>query len=540
MPTLRERLTELIGGPALRQERQQVQRAVTTLIEAQKFRRDPESLVAELQEYDSAWVDWVLSQRGWDTISGRLTFFGTAWSEGDRLREVENSRYMAHWDTQTRADVRAWTNFGFGRSLEVTPVDPNAIEVWNEFWTARRNKPILAQRRIHTLSDRLVTDGEFVFTFWTGMVGGNEPLRTTVRVLGTDEISEVITVEDDPMIPLYYVQTQTNGKQIYYPDWQADELQLETVAVPDRARVAGGLRENTSVVALHVAFDEVDGRGWPLFYTALEWFRAYKDFLGDRAAVSKAVAMFVDKIRFTGGTRARDQMVAALTSSLTSSGSTYETNPPPVAGSTWMENQMLERSRMPLTTGAKDAQVDGMTILGAGKQGTGVPLGFSRPDAFQNRSVAEVTMLPWDEQMERYQSFWRDIFGDVCEVVLLQSGREFETYESVVTLNVPARLSLELITRLYDALANSVVTGAFDQEMGQAAMGELLVLALSSLGVDDPRAALEPEARVEGAVTTALQAAEANYRDGSVSAEQLAEYALGLLLEDKIDEVSRM
>jgi len=49
------------------------------------------------------------------------------------------------------------------------------------------------------------------------------------------------------------------------------------------------------------AVNELDGRGWPMAYSVFPGARAYKDFLQDRATVTKAVAAFVSDHRPIGG-----------------------------------------------------------------------------------------------------------------------------------------------------------------------------------------------------------------------------------------------
>jgi hypothetical protein len=107
---------------------------------------------------------------------------------------------------------------------------------------------------------------------------------------------------------------------------------------------------------------------------------------------------------------------------------------------------MTEFQRKPLTTGAGDAQTDGMTILGQAAMGLGgMPsMWLGRPDAMQNRATAEATLLPTMREWGLYQLLWRGVFGDMAKIVLsaaeqypVGDGREFPDKSVKVTMDTP-------------------------------------------------------------------------------------------------------
>jgi hypothetical protein len=506
----------------------------------------PETLVRGLQEVDSRLIDLIMRQRGYEIIGGVPGLQGLSLTEQDRIRAVEEARYMDFYDVQTNRAKSMWTDFGFGQRIDIEPVNDDAKPVWEEFWTAPRNSPLLKQRRLHDLSDVVVRDGEEFFLLWFSTLDG----EMTLRRLLTHEINEIVHAPDDEDIPLFYVRNVLgrnigdNIKQIYYPDWQAFFSypdRLDAIEIPSGVVRADDdeMREHTGVVALPAMLGKMNGRGWPQLKRALEWSRAYRDFLGDRAAVARAVAMYVDKIKATGGSRAVNEIIASQRSSLVSGTDYLDTNPPPAPGSVWVENQALERSRVPLTTGAGDARMDGMTLLGQFAAGSGAPLHWlGRPDAMQNRATAREALLPWIQQMERYQVFWTDVFSDMVEIVLRVKGQyggeDFDgEYAANVTMEAPLDIDTDDFVRAIGAVVEAATNMAADASVAQRATEELITMMLSDFGVRDAQSVLYPEEEQEAkaAAASVVEFARANYRDGTVDADPVIEFLLGVLAD---------
>jgi hypothetical protein len=285
------------------------------------------------------------------------------------------------------------------------------------------------------------------------------------------------------------------------------------------------------VLVLHAAINEIDGRGWPQFHQAYEWFRVYKAFLGDRAAVARKAAMYTEKVTAKGGSRAITAIQARLGSSYATGGS-YEQNPPAVPGSDWLQNENVDREWMTRDTGAAGAQTDGMTLVGQGSAGTGVPMGWmGRPDAWQNRSVAEFVVKYFDAVMDRYQIGWSSIFSDMCEVVLRASGGNFETYEANVTLQAPQDQDTDKIARTMTATSNAVTAMSIDTTVAQRANEAMLAIVLSEFGVDNAEEVLRPpeeqmEPEDEDIMARLIAHVKTNVHEGAIDWQPVAEWAL--------------
>lgn len=509
---LRQTAVEIIGGRWYQRRNERIGHIIDTAYQRGPALVSPEMMLGRIGEIDRRLVDLLVQRQGWRVISGSgLLGSGLQFTETDRLRVVWENRYHYHYDVQIQNAVQMWTDFGFGQTVKIEPSEEAAREVWEAFWSSPRNAPILKQRKLHKLSNIQVVDGEQFFEFSAAAAaGGSVPV---IRRVATDEIKGIIYEEGDKDIPLFYVRETDDGK-IYYPDFEAKRSyadKLDAVEIPEDARRAdqaspeaeintGGRSEKrhvTDVVMQHVTFNEVDGRGWPQFMRVIEWSDSLRTFLGDRMTIAKAVAAFVDEVIVDGGSRGIDAVKSKFASSITTTSDWWEDNPPAAAGSQLMHNKAVEYKRRPLTTGASDAEADAMLVVGQVSAGTKIPphyMGF--PGAMQNRATARESSRPFIEQMERYQTFWTDVFQEWVEIVLWfdtqYGGKKEHDTTATITLQSPLDLDMVDVTALITAITSA--QGAMSAEVARLALDKLAMVGLEDLGIRD----LEPVALPEG------------------------------------------
>lgn len=565
MPTFRENVRrarnfvrrnaiEVIGGRPYQEHQKNVAWALD-----QAFRRGPalvptETLLSRLGEVDQRLIDLLMDSHNWRVLSG-VAFGKLRFTEQDRQRAVEESRYYYHFDVQFQNAVQMWTDFGFGQRINVVPTDEKLREVWDEFRGAPRNKPILKQRKLHTLSNDQVVDGEQFFVFSTSTIDS----ETRIRRARTDEITEVVYDNDDPDVPLFYVRSvekmDDNTTLLYYPDWSAwrdMRDRLDTVEIPDGAKRADEMDEMAVIdgeetpatvrVMQHIAGDEIDGRGWPRFYRVPDWTSALKQLIGDQMTVRKAVATFVDKLIVQGGSRASDAVAAKFASTISTTNWT-ERNPSAAPGSTLVHNDAVTSERRPLATGAGDAQADSFLPIGQISAGTKVPphwMGF--PGAMQNRATARESSKPFEQQMERYQIFWTDVFQEWVEIVAMFAVEfnaqiddgTFSTTDAVVTMETPLDLEVNDIVGLFNAVEKAAADAIIDAGQAGRVLAALAVLALNEFGIQGAGGVVEGEIEQQGESGAAERIAaviKANLADGTADAQSVAEWALAELLE---------
>lgn len=454
MPTIRERLANFFLGD----QRQKLERLVQDMYHAYlagPYQLTPDELLSQLKEYDSALIYDLVTQLSYENLGAYG--YGVLSDTSERIRLIQESRRLYKYDVMYQWQIWLWTNFVFSESVKVAPNDPAGQEIWSEFWDADRNQPILADDNIQRMSEDLLVDGNLFLSYYISQLDG----ETTVSIIDPLEITDV--VYGSGYQPLFYKRSFIlNGRQEnwYYPSWQllVEPNLINTVANPPRdAERADKIASanNTVVYLQHIAHNcksRYSAFGYPLGTAGFPWIRAHKRFREDRATVASTVAMYVNKLKVKGGSRAIDALRSQIQTTL--SATNYkETNPPAVAGSTWLENDAAELSRLPLNTGGSDAKTDGDALLLMAGLGGGVyPHWLGAGDAYR-LATATAMEAPMQRQFNRYQRFWASQFRKMVRIVL--TAKNF--YGGAVIQDMTADVSIDsLIKEDLQSISNSI------------------------------------------------------------------------------------
>lgn len=555
MPTIRQRIANALLQPekdAIQEAFHLMQRAY----QAGPWELPPDELVRQLKEVDPWAIQDLLWQQGWELLGGVSTEAGL-----ERERAILESMQL-YKTPLGQWTIWLWTGWGLGDRVTVIPEDPNAIPVWEEFWTADRNAHILASDRIHELSNWLLLKGDRFLAFFASTVDG-EP---TVRNILPEQVTEILTNPDDGAEPWFYKRTWNDGKAqqtLYYPDWQlffSDNLKtawerLQAVgSVPNNAHRAdivnsGELEQQagTTVCVMHLAFNYKEDEslwGWPILTAARPWIRAHREFMEARLTVAAAKAMFVRRKKVQGGSRAVSAVRNTIASRLSST-QLVDTNPSPYAGSTEIDNKAIETEDLPMATGASDAKIDNeaftwMALLGGGIFPTSAGLDTAR----------WATALEMDKaqsmSFQRYTTYWSAQFSKMVVIVLSYA----EKYGNASFPDKTAQISTdtfsladfpdvaENIGRLVSqALTPLVDNGTIGVEAGRAIALTLWRVNLQALGITLPEEAEqeteeEPEQEPEpGSVEAIAREIARNAEAGAVDWQDVARWALDELVE---------
>lgn len=543
MTTLREHLENAVLLRLFPQHMQRVTRMFDIMEDAYQrggLIAPPEKVLQMLQE-DGQLIDLILRTRG------AAFAIGYGVTERDRVSAIRYARRMADTNINIESAIKMWTDFGMGKRVEVRSDDTAADEAITEFMGASRNAPILGQRNLHELSEDVLNEGELAFAFWYSPVDG----LATVRTIPTDQISIVWEDATDKTIPLAYVR-QTDKAPVWYPDWRATDDQLRNAAIPDGARradslgdtaiqIGGRTEQATKVVVLWANRNRNKelGRGIPAFLNALEWATVLQDFMGDRAAVARKAAMYTETVTVQGGSRVLGQFKDRLQSSLVSSGHGRDRNPPPVAASDWLQNEQVQREWQNRDTGATAARFDGRMIAGQLSVATGIGLhwlGF--PDAITGGlATAEEMKVPFWLQIERYQLWLGSFFEDAarCALMLRRLHGQPSLNEQakiMATLETHTAIVLEQVVALLAEVRQAVEKGVLPFGVGMALSRELIILAMSRLGIKEPDQVFDRAvtAGPEGVVEMAAKVV-GNFKAGKVDADAAVSYLMTELLE---------
>lgn len=500
--TLRQRVSDIIGGKELRTQREQDRATIAELYNAYqmgRFNATPQMLAAKLQEYGSATVIQLIRQmqssNGW--------YIGD--TESARQYQVNESRQQWLYSPLAQWSVNTWTSYGLGEGVTITCNDADAQPVWDE---VAANSTILADDEIQGLSSTTCVDGEIFVAAFISIADGKV---SSFELLDNDEITDIVKNPANKMQPIYYKREYNDphmvSQTLYYPDWHTlfyhkDLLTLDGLLPQDaKTTISGSMDDGngTTVVVLHIAHNRKDSkslRGWPILGIAAPYLDAHKSFVEDRLTVSHIKASISRDITVQGGSRGVAAVKSRFGSQLGIAGATGATgyidpNPPPVAGSSLIHNQGITYTDLPMTTGAGDASTDNnmfswMALIGAGLFPTSAGLDTSR---WATAVAMDKTQAV---QWARYQSFWSCQFSKMVEIVLLAAekwgGATYEDKGCTVSIDTLSLVDFPgvaaPIASMLATLTPSIADGTLQQQPARQIIKALWQPILTALGAE--------------------------------------------------------
>jgi len=450
--------------------------------------------------------------------------------------------YLKNPLIQRGVNVQAYYVFGQGITISAGAEPVSAVI--QDFLSDQKNQTELTSHQARVDKEKeLQLFSNIFFVFFTNKADG----RVRVRTIPETEVDEIITNPQDRKEPWFYKRTWTQLKldmntgtqapeicTVYYPDWRyAEEEKPDTI---------GGNEVLWDCPVYHV---KTGGLSDMLFgvsevYSAIDWARAYKEFLENWATIVKAYARFAWGLVTKGGTAGVAAAKAKLESTLGTGSS--ETNPPPLTGSTFITTDSV--SMQPIrTAGATTSADDGRRLLLMVAATMGLPESFFGDVSVGTLATAKSLDRPTELKMVARQTFWADIFRDILEYVLIQAAQygdlpgsadvgddgvpvlvmdvdpeTSEPYDSTVSVTFPPILEHDTsmaVKAIVDAatLEGKMPAGTIpDMEM----LSRMLLTALGEQNVEDLLAQLFPEEEISPESEKMMVAAVRELREALV------------------------
>lgn len=398
-----------------------------------------------------------------------------------------------------RRAVLTQTQYVFGQGMSIEGEDSTVNEVIQKFFNDKDNKDELtAQQALSIKETEMQLFGNLFFVLFVKPQTG----QVKVRTISMDEITEVVTDPDDKKRPLYYKRVYVrDGKQvtIYYPDWNNER---------PGSTYKGVLVEKAKI--FHVSVNKLSDMKYGVseVYAALDWAKAYKNFLEDWATVVASYAKFAWKVSVTkGGRHGTAAVKKKLGSTIPEQG--YETNPAGTAGGFWAQNEGVNLDPIK-ASGPSVAASDGDKIIHMVSAATGIFYHYLVGDpSTGNLATAKAMERPMELMFRDRQELWKNIFDRITKYVILQSvkapkglidGRmqrdddgdyelvldnneEGEPMSQTVFVTFPDLLEKDLISRV-DAIIKAATLGG--GQLGQVIEPEIITrLLLDTLDIDN-------------------------------------------------------
>lgn len=356
----------------------------------------------------------------------------------DGLRKiVELARMMFIKNPLINRAVLVQALYVWGQGVNVKYKNPELNKVLQAFWDDPKNRAEFTshQAQIYKEYD-LRVEGNIFFVFFTRPTDG----RVRVRTLPFDEVAEIISDPEDAKTPWFYVRSWneqsidslgrrvTRTKKAAYPDWQY----LPVTKMP---KISGlPIQWDTPVYHVRTGGMSKWKFGVSEIYQAIDWARAYKEFLEDVASLMRAYSRFAWKRITKGGKKAIAAERAKMATTLANAGGTStETNPAPVTGAMAIMGEGTDLQPMQVR-GASISPEDGRRLLLMVAAAVGLPETYFGDVSVGTFATAKTMDRPTELAMKERQTLWTDVMKSIFGFVMLQAVKYNSNVKSLGTV----------------------------------------------------------------------------------------------------------
>lgn len=339
------------------------------------------------------------------------------------LRDITDlARVMYLKNPLIKRGVEVQRLYVWGQDVNVRAKDTDINAVLTAFDDDTANQTEFTSHAARMQKEiELQTDGNLFLVFFVNQVTG----RVRMRSIVFNEIEDVIRDPEDAKTPWYYKRlwqknefdpstgvTTTKQQTAYYPDWRYNPK--------EKPNTIGSFPVMWNAPIYHIKVGGFSDWAFGLseIYAAIDWARAYKEFLEDWASIVRAYRRFAFQLTTDGGKQGIAAAKAKLATTMgISSASSMETNPPAVAGSTFVSspNTKLEPVR---TSGATVSADDGRRMMLMVAAAAGLPETFYGDVSTGAHATAKTMDRPTELKMKDRQTFWADILKAIYQYVL--------------------------------------------------------------------------------------------------------------------------
>lgn len=336
-------------------------------------------------------------------------------------------------------------NYVLGMGVTLRPNNKKQVaKIIDEFWDDPVNRMTFTsyESMIQAL-DTLFTDGDLFLVLFPDYEMGTVQLGWIDSIL----VQDIVTDENNWRVPRWYkvrkpqgaydyktgaYQSMSGDDFVFYRDWTNTE-ELDAIrqgSLSDKANPNYAARPPANKIEVgyvyHVAINKRGKFGESELAAAADWLKAHKDFMEDRATLSRAAAQIAWKKKRKGPASDVAAQLATLQSSLVQNISRWESNPPSASGSTIIENEGSTMEWMKTDTGAGNAVMDERILRMMVGSAVGVMNHYFGDEASANLATATAMELPMLKMYEGWQKLLADVIKDLCRYALVvanEAGR---------------------------------------------------------------------------------------------------------------------
>lgn len=319
--------------------------------------------------------------------------------------------------------VATQANYVFGQGVDVVAADEDVQTVVDAFMEDSKNRAELTgEQAMLTKETELQVTSNLFFTFFTDPLNG----ATRVRTIPLSEITRIIYNPDDSKEPWYYYRQWQQPKE---PGSQ--KYEMHQAMYPDiNYMPKGGLPKHFNgieVMALnpvyHVKTNCLSDMEYGVseIYAAIDWAKAYKDFLEDWYTIVKSLSKFAWKATSKSGATGMGQAKQVLEGAINGGSNPMNSDLPGQAAQVWMSSDNFDLAPMP-KSGATVAVDDGRRALLMVCAATGIYEHYFGDPSTGNLATAKAMEQPMLLMFQERQELWTDVFNTILGYVINQSA----------------------------------------------------------------------------------------------------------------------
>lgn len=318
----------------------------------------------------------------------------------------------------------------WGQGVEISARDPDIAKIIKRFWDDKGNKAEFTGHRARTLKEcDLQVDGNIFFALFTNPDSG----AVSIRTLPVNQVDKIIHHPEDRKDPWFYVRKKPKTsveaqlgvstaaeEYVVYRDWELEDDIPIPSSMPGAVSTVRSAGDNVVVFHTKVGGLSEMQFGIPETYQAIDWARAYKEFLEDWATIVKSLSRFAWKLTGPSSGNALAAAQAAMGTTVTES--TDESNPAAAAGSLFYESGEYSLTPMP-KTGATIQADDGRRLLLMALAALGIPETFTGDVSVGTLATAESLDRPTELKFRDRQTLWVDVIKEILQYVIIQAAK---------------------------------------------------------------------------------------------------------------------
>lgn len=367
-------------------------------------------------------LELALDDIGWEPTSGSK--YPNQFSKAfiDKIAQMARIYWLKN--PLIKRAVATQASYVFGQGIDVVADDEEVQDVIDAFMNDSKNRAELTgEQAFLTKETELQVTANLFFVFFSNKING----ATRVRTIPLGEITKIVYNPEDGGEPWYYLREWNQPKEA-----GSDAYEVRKAYYPDiNYAPKSGLPDSFNDVPVmkdspiyHVKTNCLTDMSFGVseVYAAIDWAKAYKEFLEDWYSIVKSLSKFAWKATSKAGAKGMDAALNTLRGAVSGTpGTAVEADLPGQSAQVWMSTDNFDLTPMP-KSGATVAVEDGRRALLMVCAATGIFEHYFGDPSTGNLATATAMEQPMRLMFQERQQLWIDVMTTILNYVIDQSA----------------------------------------------------------------------------------------------------------------------